>query len=137
MPQAASTDPPAPPPIPLVVPPPSQDFITISGSEFCGMVLLFRTLNATHNALFRNMRDIRAQQDQHSIILDKHTTILCQIQQHLSLPPPQTDIPGPSEPRDLVEDTILAEETITADVPPQATHEIALEPSCPPENPAP
>ena len=60
MPQAASTDPPALPPIPPVVPPPSQDFITISGSEFCGMVLLFRTLNATHNALFRNMRDIQA-----------------------------------------------------------------------------
>ncbi|RVW81858.1 hypothetical protein CK203_050837 [Vitis vinifera] len=94
MPQAASTDPPALPPIPPVVPPPSQDFITISGSEFCGM-------------------------------------------QHLSLPPPQTDIPGPSEPRDLVEDTILAEETITTDVPPQATHETALEPSRPPENPAP
>ena len=96
MPQAASTDPPAPPPIPLVVPPPSQDFITISGSEFCGMVLLFRTLNATHDALFWKMRDIRDQQDRHSIILDQHTAILRQIQQHQGLTPPQTDIPGPS-----------------------------------------
>ena len=52
MPQAAFTDPSATPPIPPVAPPPSQDFITISGSEFRGMVLLFRTLNATHDTLF-------------------------------------------------------------------------------------
>ena len=118
MPQVASTDPPATPPIPPTVPSPSQDFITISGSEFCGMVLLFRTLNATYNALFWNMRDIRAQQDQHSIILDQHTIILSQIQQHLGLTPPQNYIPGPSEPRDPTEEMILAEETITTNVPP-------------------
>ncbi|RVW92618.1 hypothetical protein CK203_039432 [Vitis vinifera] len=70
------------------------------------------------------MANIRAQQDQ-------HTTILRQIQQHLGLPPPQTNIPGASEPR------ALAEETIKADVPPQATHEAATEPSSSPENPAP
>ena len=80
MPQVASTDPPATPPVPPVVPPSSKDFITISGSEFRGMVLLFRTLNATHDALFRKMRDIRDQQDRHSIILDQHTAILRQIQ---------------------------------------------------------
>ena len=96
MPQAASTDPPATSPVPPAVPPPSQDFITIFGSEFRGMVLLFRTLNATHGTLFRKMRDIRAQQDRHSIILEQHTAILRQIQQHLGLAPPQTDIPGPS-----------------------------------------
>ncbi|KAL6340771.1 hypothetical protein AAG906_027965 [Vitis piasezkii] len=120
MPQATSTDPPATPPVPLAIPPPSQDFITISGSEFRGMVLLFRTLNATHDALFRKMRDIQAQQDRYYIILDQHTAILSQIQQHLSLAPPRS-----------------GEETITADVLPQATYETALEPSCPLENPAP
>ncbi|KAL6331843.1 hypothetical protein AAG906_020187 [Vitis piasezkii] len=61
------------------------------------------------------MRDIRAQQDRYSIILDQHTAILRQIQQHLGLAPPQTNIPGPSEPRAPTEETIPAEETITAD----------------------
>ena len=117
MPQITSTDPPATPHVPPIAHFLSQDLITISGSEFHGMVLLFKTLNAMHDALFRKMRDIRAWQDQHSIILDQHTTILSQIQQHLGLSPPQTDIPGPSEPR------APAEETITVDVPPQATHE--------------
>ena len=87
MPHAASTNPPATPPILPVVPSPSQDFITISGLEFRGMVLLFRTLNATHGALFQKMRDIRDQQDRHSIILDQHTAILRQIHQHLGLVP--------------------------------------------------
>ena len=137
MPQAASTDPSATPPVPPVVPPPSKDFITISGSEFRGMVLLFRTLNATHDALFRKMRDIRDQKDRHSIILEQHSAILRQIQQHLGLAPPQTDIPGPSEPRAPAEEMIPPTETIIADVPPQATHEAAPEPSCPPEDPAP
>ena len=52
MPQAAFSDPPATPPVPPTAPLPSQGFITISGSEFRGMVLLFKTLNATHDALF-------------------------------------------------------------------------------------
>ena len=59
--QVASIDPPTTPPVPPTVPPLSQDFITISGLEFHGMVLLFRTLNTTHDALFRKMRDIRDQ----------------------------------------------------------------------------
>ena len=63
IPQVASIDPPATPPIPPAAPSPSQDFITISGSEFYGMILLFRTLNAMHDALFWHMRDIRAHQD--------------------------------------------------------------------------
>ncbi|KAL6336068.1 hypothetical protein AAG906_010339 [Vitis piasezkii] len=82
------------------------------------MVLLFRTLNTTHDALFRQMRDIQAQQDQHTTSLDQHIAILSQIQHHLE----------PKAP---------AEETITTDVPPQAIHETTLEPSCPLENPAP
>ena len=76
MPQAASNDPLATPPVPLAAPYPSQDFITISGLKFHGMVLLFRTLNATHDALFCQMKDIQAQQDHHIIILDQHTAIL-------------------------------------------------------------
>ncbi|RVW67292.1 hypothetical protein CK203_065063 [Vitis vinifera] len=53
------------------------------------------------------------------------------IQQHLGLlPPSQTDIPRPSEPKAPVE------ETTRADVPIQATHEVAIEPSSPPESPA-
>ncbi|RVW22961.1 hypothetical protein CK203_093667 [Vitis vinifera] len=90
MPQATSTDLPTTPPIPPTAPPTSEDFITVSGSEFRAM-----------------------------------------IQQHLGLPPPQTDIPRPLKPR------ALAKETITVDVPPQATHEVAFEPSSPPKNPAP
>nr|CAN71986.1 hypothetical protein VITISV_001128 [Vitis vinifera] len=42
-----------------------------------------------------------------------------------------TDIPRPSEPRAPIEETVIA------DVPPQATHETAIEPSFTPENPAP
>ncbi|KAL6333705.1 hypothetical protein AAG906_028891 [Vitis piasezkii] len=101
MPQATFADPPVIPLVPPVAPPTSEDFITASGSKFRAMVLLFRTLTATHN-----------------------------IQQHLGLSPPQTNIPGPSEPR------APAKETIRADVPPQATHEATTEPSSPPENPA-
>ena len=59
--QAASTDPPTTSPVPPVVPPPSGDFVIVFGLDFRAMVLLFRTLNATHNALFRHIRDIRAQ----------------------------------------------------------------------------
>ncbi|XP_034689134.1 WAS/WASL-interacting protein family member 3-like [Vitis riparia] len=54
------------------------------------------------------------------------------IQQHLGLlPPPQTNIPRPSEPIAPVE------ETFRADVPPQATHKAATKPSSPPKSPAP
>ncbi|RVW72451.1 hypothetical protein CK203_060465 [Vitis vinifera] len=96
MPQATFTDPPATPHIPPTAPPTSEDFITVSGTEFRAM-----------------------------------------IHQHLGLSPPQTDIPRPSEPIALAEDTTPAQETHRADVPPQATHEAATEPSSPPENPAP
>ncbi|KAL6310745.1 hypothetical protein AAG906_019083 [Vitis piasezkii] len=52
------------------------------------------------------------------------------IQQHLGLlPPPQPDIPGPSEP------IAPSEETTRADVPLQPTQEAATEPSSPPESP--
>ncbi|KAL6313114.1 hypothetical protein AAG906_025762 [Vitis piasezkii] len=57
--QATSTDPPATPPVPPAAPPTSEDFITVSGTEFRAMINLFKTLTATHNALFRQMVDIR------------------------------------------------------------------------------
>ncbi|KAJ9691548.1 hypothetical protein PVL29_013660 [Vitis rotundifolia] len=114
MPQATSTNPPATPPVSPAAPPTSRVPMTISATEFRAMIQLFKTLIAMHNALFQQMRDICAHQDQHTIILDQHTAILRQIRQHLGLPPLQTDIPGPSEP------IAPAEEIIRADVPPQA-----------------
>ncbi|KAL6347375.1 hypothetical protein AAG906_017114 [Vitis piasezkii] len=96
-------DPPATPPVPPAAPPTSEDFITVSGTEFRAMINLFKTLTATHNALFQQM----------------------------------TDISGPSEPITPAEKVIPAQETTRADVPAQATHEAATEPSSPPENPAP
>ncbi|RVW18562.1 hypothetical protein CK203_101324 [Vitis vinifera] len=54
------------------------------------------------------------------------------VMQHLGLlPPPQPDIPEPSEP------IASTEETTRADVPIQSTHEAATKPSSPPETPAP
>ncbi|RVW58358.1 Pro-Pol polyprotein [Vitis vinifera] len=45
--------------------------------------------------------------DRHTCSTGQDTVILRQIQQHLGLlPPPQTDIPGPSEPIALAEETI-------------------------------
>ncbi|RVW12687.1 hypothetical protein CK203_113890 [Vitis vinifera] len=56
---------------------------------------------------------------------------------HLGLlPPPQTDISRPSEPIAPAEEMTPTKETIRADVPTQATHEVAAEPSSPSENPA-
>nr|CAN82157.1 hypothetical protein VITISV_033258 [Vitis vinifera] len=69
MPQVTSTDPPATPPIPSVAPSTSEDFITVSSTEFRAMIQFFKTLTATHNALFWLMANIRAQQDQHTAIL--------------------------------------------------------------------
>ena len=60
MPEATSTNPPATPPVPPVAPPTLKASITISATEFHAMVHLFQTLTTTHNALFRQMADIRA-----------------------------------------------------------------------------
>ena len=79
------------------------------------------------------MRDIRDQKDRHSIILDQHTAILRQIQQHLGLDPLQTDIPGPSEPRVPVEETMPPKETtrIEAKILIQPTQEATTDASTP------
>ena len=116
MPEATYTAPPTTPVDPLAAPSTFEASITISTTEFCAMVHTFQTLTTTHNALFQQMAAMHAQQDQ-------YTAILRQIQQHLGLlPPPQHDIPVPSE-------TTLAEETTTADVPIQPTQEATIEPS--------
>ena len=108
----------------------SEASITISATEFRAMVHTFQTMTTTHIALFQQMAAMRAQQDQHA-------PILRQIQQHLGLmPPPQPDIPGPSEPIAPTEGTIPTEETTRADVPIQPTQEATTEPSSPLETPA-
>ena len=125
MPEATSIVPPTTPLVPLVALSTSEASITISAAEFRVMVHTFQTLTTTPTALFRQMVDIHAQQDQ-------HTAIFHHIQQHLGLlPPPQPDIPEPSEP------IASTEETTRADVPIQSTHEAATKPSSPPETPAP
>ncbi|KAL6322864.1 hypothetical protein AAG906_020890 [Vitis piasezkii] len=116
MPQAASTDPPATPPVPPAAPPPSQDFITLSGSEFRGMVLLFKTLNATHDTLFRKIRDIQAQQDQHTIILDQHIAILSR-SEYPGLAPPRSTFPG-HQSQELRMRRLFHREDYHDDVPP-------------------
>ena len=110
---AHSTTPTVPPDAPST----SEAFITISAIEFRGMVHTFQILTTTHNALFWKMAAMRAHQDQ-------HTTIFRQIRQHLGLlPPPQPDIPRPSEPIAPAEETIPTKETTRSYVPIQPTEE--------------
>ena len=114
--EAVSATPPMTPTIPHVSPTTFEPSITISTSEFCGLVATLQTLSTTHVALFQQMVEMRSQQNQ-------QIAILLQIQQHLGLlPPPQPDLPASSEPLAPVEDSILVEDTTTAAVqipPPQ------------------
>nr|CAN83413.1 hypothetical protein VITISV_011239 [Vitis vinifera] len=80
-PEATSAAPPTIPTIPPVAPTTSESSITISASEFRALVHIFQTLTTTHSALFQQMVEMRAHQDQ-------QTAILRQIQQHLGLLPP-------------------------------------------------
>ncbi|KAL6318405.1 hypothetical protein AAG906_041167 [Vitis piasezkii] len=65
--------------------------------------------------------------------MDQHTAILHQIQQHLGLlPPPQPDIPRPSEPIAPAEETTPVEET-TSRCPDLAHSEGSMDPSSPHE----
>ena len=102
--------------VPFVAPTISEPSITISASEFCGLVATLQTLSTTHAAFFQQMTEMRSQQNQ-------QTAILRQIQQHLGLlPPPQLDLPASSEPLAPIKDTIPTEDTTTAAVqipPPQ------------------
>ena len=122
MPEATHTTPPTTPIVPSDAPSTSEASITITATEFYAMVHTFQTLTTTHNALFQKIAAMCAQQDQ-------HTTILHQIQQHLGLSPPQTDISRPSEPIALVEETIPTEETTRAEVLIQPTQEATIDAS--------
>ena len=93
----------------------------------------FQTLTTTHTALFQQMVEMRAHQDQ-------QTTILHQIQQHLGLlPPSQPDLPASSEPLTPAEDIIPPENTTTVEVqipsPQEATTVTPEDASSPPEAP--
>ena len=103
MPEAISTAPPMTPTVPPVDPTTSEPSITISASEFHGLVATLQTLSPTQAILFQQMAEMRSQKNQ-------HTAILRQIQQHLGLlPPPQPDLPVKDtipEPLAQVEDTI-------------------------------
>ena len=131
-PEAISTAPPTTPIVPPVAPTTSEPSITISASEFRALVHTFQTLTTTHAALFQQMVEMRAHQDQ-------QTAILRQIQQHLGLlSPPQPDLPTSSRPLTIAEDTISLEDTTTIEVrilPPQeatiATSEDASFPQAP------
>ena len=63
MPEATYTAPPTTLVIPPDAPSTFEASITISTTEFRAMVHAFQTLTTTHTALFRQMADIRAQQD--------------------------------------------------------------------------
>ncbi|KAL6324801.1 hypothetical protein AAG906_018328 [Vitis piasezkii] len=62
----------------LIAPTTSEPSITISSSEFRALVHTFQTLTITHSALFQQMVEMCAHQDQ-------QIAILRQIQQHLGL----------------------------------------------------
>ena len=76
--EATSAAPPMTPTSPPIAPTTVEPSITISAMEFCALVHTFQTLTTTHSALFQQMVEMRAHQDQ-------QTTILRQIQQHLGL----------------------------------------------------
>ena len=150
---AHSTTPEAPPVVPTTsAPPPFESFITISSLEFKGLCQTLQTLSITQSVLAQQMTIIRACQDQLIAMQTQHTAILRQIQQHLGIPPPPDhDMPGPSEPTAPSEEAALAEqaipseeatpveqtmpheETTTAEVktPIQSTQETITEPSSP------
>ncbi|KAL6310813.1 hypothetical protein AAG906_017515 [Vitis piasezkii] len=122
-PQGAPDD--APPVVPATsAPPPSSEpTVTVSLTEFRGLVHSLQTLSTAQDSLFQQMATIRAHQDQIIATQTQHTTILHQIQQHLSMQAlPGHDRSGPSEPPVPDEGTILAEQPISDE-------EIRAEPS--------
>ncbi|RVW64045.1 hypothetical protein CK203_049379 [Vitis vinifera] len=91
----------APPVMPATsAPPPSSEpTVTVSLTEFRGLVHSLQTLSTAQDSLIQQMATIRAHQDQIIATQTQHTTILHQIQQHLSMQTPLGhDRSGPSEP---------------------------------------
>ncbi|RVW63541.1 hypothetical protein CK203_060843 [Vitis vinifera] len=104
-------------------PPLSKPTITVSLTEFRGLVHSLQTLSTAQDSLFQSMATICAHQDQIIATQTQHTTILHQIQQHLSMQTlPGHDRFGPSEPSLPDEGTIPAEQPISDE-------EIRAEPS--------
>ena len=104
---------PAPPVVPATsAPPPSSEpTVTVSLTKFKGLVHSLQTLSTVQDSLFQQMATIRAHQDQIIATQTQHTTILHQIQQHLSMQTlPGHDRFGPSEPSLPDEGTIPAED---------------------------
>ncbi|RVW12806.1 hypothetical protein CK203_112241 [Vitis vinifera] len=115
----------APPVVPATsAPPPSSEpTVTVSLTKFKGLVHSLQTLSTVQDSLFQQMATIRAHQDQIIATQTQHTTILHQIQQHLSMQTlPRHDRSGPFEPPVPDEGTIPTEQPISDE-------EIRAEPS--------
>ncbi|RVW67026.1 hypothetical protein CK203_066116 [Vitis vinifera] len=80
----------APPVMPATpAPPPSSEpTVTVSLTEFRGLVRSLQTLSTAQDSIIHQMATIRAHQDQIIATQAQHTTILHQIQQHLSMQTP-------------------------------------------------
>ncbi|RVW13528.1 hypothetical protein CK203_101450 [Vitis vinifera] len=79
--------------------PSSKPTVTVSLTEFRGLMHSLQTLSTAQDSLFQQMATIRAHQDQIIATQTQHTTILHHIQQHLSMQTlPGHDRFGPSEP---------------------------------------
>ena len=115
----------APPVVPATpAPPPSSEpTVTVSLTEFRGLERSLRTLSTAQDSIIHQMATIRAHQDQIIATQAQHTTILHQIQQHLSLQTPfGHDRSAPSEPLVPDEESLPAEQPIPEE-------EIRAEPS--------
>ncbi|RVW68089.1 hypothetical protein CK203_062213 [Vitis vinifera] len=115
----------APPVVPATpAPPPSSEpTITVSLTEFRGLERSLRTLSTAQDSIIHQMATIRAHQDQIIATQAQHTTILHQIQQHLSMQTPLGhDRSAPSEPLVPDEESLPAEQPIPEE-------EIRAEPS--------
>ena len=77
----------APPVMPATPAPPSssEPIVTVSLAEFRSLVRSLQTLNTAQDSIIHQIATIRAHQDQIIATQAQHTTILHQIQQHLSM----------------------------------------------------
>ncbi|RVW94285.1 hypothetical protein CK203_034849 [Vitis vinifera] len=105
----------APPVMPATPAPPSssEPTVTVSLAEFRSLVRSLQTLNTAQDSIIHQMATIRAHQDQIIATQAQHTTILHQIQQHLSMQTPLGhDRSAPSEPLVPDEESLPAEQPI-------------------------
>ena len=115
----------APPIMPAApAPPPSSEAtVTVSLTEFRGLERSLRILSTAQDSIIHQMATIRAHQDQIIATQAQHTTILHQIQQHLSMQTPFAhERSAPSEPLVPDEESLPAEQPIPEE-------EIRAEPS--------